>query len=266
MNKKIILYILFLLAIFEFSGSAFSASPETSTPQTVREMQESIQNLEQERNLLEFKWNNFKVWSSSLWELIDANLSESDKNQLQTIVEAYNDKRISWEKVLKKIVDTNGNKISQRKVLLLLKKDFYTSIRPYIAEDKIENFLSYIATDLSLNEKGKDVDSEIVKIQSSKTERVEEIKTKIEDNNKILRASIENKISTQVRQKLDMFVNGWDFSNLSNESKISIFNRVITKLEYESIRLTNLQNSTSIIEEKIIVFRVMINLLKEYTA
>jgi len=266
MNKKLLLFPVLLLLSFQHLESAFSASWDLYSPPTLREMQENIKNLKQEKNLLEFKWNNLRLWNTSLWELIDTNLSKPDSDALKLLVENYNDKKVSWENMLKNILETNWDELAQRRVLLLLKKDFYTSLKPYIAEDKLENFLSYIAADLSINEKWKDVDSEIVKIQSSQTERVEEIKTKIEDNNKILRESIENKISTQVRDRLDIFTSQWDFSMLSNDAKISVFERVIKKLEYESIRLTNLQNTTSIIEEKIIVFRVMINLLKEYTA
>ncbi len=265
MKKNILLYILSTLALLMFSGNAFSASWELIEPQTVREMQESIDALEQEKTLLEFKWNNFKIGNSSLWELIKKDLSPSEENDLFSLVEEYNSKNIAWEKVLKTIIDTNWNETSQRRNLVLLKKEFYTSIKPYIAEDKLELLIKYIGTDLSLNEKSKDVDSKIVKIQTTKQQRVQVLQEKIEDNNKILRESIENKIITQVKSKLDTFTTQWDFSKLSNKSKIEVFNRVIMKLEYESIRLTNLENSTSVIEEKIVVFRVMINLLKDYT-
>jgi hypothetical protein len=65
--------------------------------------------------------------------------------------------------------------------------------------------MDYIGTDLSLNQKSKDVNSEISKIQSSKDERVQILQEKIEDNNRVIRKNIEDKITTEVKTKLDVF-------------------------------------------------------------
>lgn len=265
MNKKYILHFIIFLTFMLWNESVFSASWVLNQSQTVREMQENIDALEQEKSLLEFKWKNLRVWNSSLWELLRNDLSAEDKSTLLLLVETYNSEKITWEKILKTIIENWWTESLQRKSLLLLKKDFYLSLKPYIAEDKVEKLMTYVESDLTLNEKSKDVDSQIVKIKTDKEIRVQAIQEKIEDNNKVLRKNIENKISTQVKDKLDVFVSSWDFSLLPPEAKIAVFDRVITKLEYESIRLTNLENTTSVIEEKILVFRVMINLLKEYT-
>ncbi len=265
MNIKYYIYIFWILAFFLCNQSVFSASWNIVEPTTIREMQESIDELEQKKNLLEFKWKNFKIWNSSLWELLKNNLTNIEKSNLLILVEEYDSQNSSWESILKMIIESKWNDIPQRKVLLLLKKEFYSSLQPFVADGKLEELMDYIGTDLSLNQKSKDVNSEISKIQSSKDERVQILQEKIEDNNRVIRKNIEDKITTEVKTKLDVFTSQWNFSQLSNSAKTDVFERVIKKLEYESIRLTNLQNTTSIIEEKIIVFRVVINLLKQYT-
>lgn len=266
MKKIHIIFLTLFVAFLSCTGNAFSASWDTAELPTVRQMQENINTLQQEKALLEFKWDSFRVGDSSLRELIKTDLLESEQQALFTIVEEYNTQKTLWENILRSIVDNKWDETAKRRELILLKKSFYTDITPFISQQKLESFLNYISTDISLNEKSKDVDSQIWKIQNSKQERVQVIQEKIENNNKILRESIELKITTEVRNKLDEFTTKWEFSQLDNTVKIEIFNRVIKKLEYESIRLINLQNATSVIEEKIVVFRVMINLLKEYTS
>jgi len=263
--KKFFLILCVTIVNFLYGESVFWSSWDLNSSFTVREMQENIETLEQEKNLLEFKWKNFKIGSSSLWEILDKNLSPQERDNLYDIVELYSSQKSSGESILKSIINTNGNPTQQRRNLILLKKDFYTSIKSYISPDKLDAFLSYIETDLSLNEKSKDVDSQIQKIQNKKIERVDYYQAKIEDNNKVLRESIENKISTRIRLKLDIFVAQWSFSELSNSSKISIFDNLISKIDTESIRLGQIENSTSIIEEKILLFRVVVDILKEYT-
>lgn len=249
------------LVIYETS---FWATWDQLEGQTIREMQENIQALEQEKNLLDFKWNNFKIGNSSLWNLIRTDLDTSEQTQLINLVEQYNSEKNIWEQNVKTIIENQWDDTTQRKELVLLKKDFYSNLIPYVSQENLQELMTYIGTDLSLNQKSKDVDIEILKIKNSKNQRVKILQDKIEDNNKVLRESIENKIATQIKPKLDIFTTQWDFSKLPNQNKIEVFERVITKLEYESIRLTNLRNSTSIVEEKIIVFRVVINLLENY--
>jgi len=246
----------------------FSASWDTDRKPTIREMQEDIQELQQEKSLLEFKWKTFQIWNSSLWDLLRQDLTVSESQSLWLLVETYNTDNILWENKLQELLDTQKNEEFQslRKQLLILKKDFYTSLIPYVDPKNIDELKIYIDSDISLNEKSKNVSSKIQKIQSSKQERVQELQVKIEDNNKIIRENIEKRISTEVRSRLDVFVNETNFASLPTATKIEIFEKLIRKLEYESIRLMNLQNTTSIIEEKILVFRVVINLLKEYTS
>lgn len=265
--KKIITFSVTAWALFFscLNQSVFSASWNLDQKLTIREMQEDIQMLQQEKSLLEFKWKTFQIWNFFLWDLLKENLSILEREQLSFIVESYNRENIQWEKILQWLIDNKESVTDQRKDLLLLKRDFYNSLLPFVAEGRKEEFIMYIWSDLSLNEKSKDVDSQIQKIQNSKQERVQQLQIKIEDNNRLIRENIEKRISTEVKEKLDIFVNETDFSRLSNTAKKNVFDRLIKKLEYESIRLTNLRNSTSVIEEKIIVFRVVINLLKEYT-
>ena len=265
--KKIIYYIIWLvlLSLIIWNQSVFWASWEIAEKTTIREMQEDIEILEQEKSLLEFKWNTFKIWNITLWELLRSNLTQSEKLKLTEVVSSYNEVNIFEENILKDIINVNWDEQAQRDKLLLLKTNFYTSLEPFVQEEKLEELNVYAWVDKSFDEQKKNVDSKIQKIKIEKQEKVDHFQTKIEDNNKVIRENIENKIFTEVKEKLDVFVSQEEFLELPNIAKKGIFNKVIKKLEYESIRLTNLQNSTSIIEEKIIIFRVVIDLLKEYT-
>lgn len=255
----------FTLWVLNAHSNFWDSENIDSEPTTIREMQENIETLEKEKDKLEFKWNSFQIGSDSLWDLIQENITASENLLVEEIVFSYSNKKINLEKELEIIIGSKQDTENIQKELLLLKKEFYKSLIPYIEINKLDSFKRYIDLDLTYNEKSKLVSTQIEEKQLKRIERVEEIQDKIEDNNKILRENIEKRITTEVHEKLNNFISEDAFKNLTNDEKRQVFAKVIGKIELKIINMNNITNATSIIEEKIILFEIVLDILKSYT-
>ncbi len=260
MNYRFLYILLLVLSINLLSAFSVSAENLEEKPGTIREMQENIKALEKQKSNLEFKWRSFNIWKFSLWDLIDTTLNESEKSTLEKLVIDYSfqQNNISTENLTGSLLE------STQQEKLYLKRDFYKSLLVYIDGKKQWDFKLYIENDLLLNEKTETVGVEIQRIQETKNERVEEIQTKIENNNKKLRQNIQQKVINSISSKLETFTQNQKFSELSWESKIKVFETVQGRLKVEINKLENLKDGTSIIEEKINIYKVIISQLESY--
>lgn len=241
------------------------AAEEIQEPRTIREMQESIQALEKEKTRLEFKWNTFQIGNESLWDLIKQDISIEDTQNIEEIVFSYSRENSRLERSLDLQIGSLQDTNNIENELLELKKNFYKSLIPFIQINKLEDFKRYIDLDLSYNEKSKLVSTQIEKKQLKRIERVEELQVQIELNNKILREKIEQKISIDIKEKIESFILQDSFIDLNNDQKRQVFAKVINKIELEIINMKNKSNATSIIEEKTIIFEIVVEILKSYT-
>jgi len=240
---------------------------ETLKPASLREIWDNIQELEQEKRLLEYKWKSFIIWWNSLSDYVRDDISDEEKSELEFIVELHIQNTDTFRIELEELVQnwTSEDEISSKKTeWIQLKKEFYTSLLSYIQDEKIESYKSYIESDLLLNEKSKDVSTEIQIKTVKKQERVEYLQEKINNNKELLRSKIESRVWTMVRERLDTFIERETFRSLSLEDKTLIFQKLITKIDEKISELEFQTDITSVIEEKIILFRVVQDILWEY--
>jgi len=275
-NKNIILIkILFHICVISsyFSiGTFFSYADETITeekPQSIRELGENIQELQEEKDQLEYEWNNFIIEWNTLSDLVKVDLTDTDKSNIEAIVDAYVKKNQEYTTQLNFLVTSwqDREKIkSQKDDIIKNKISFYSGLLPYINSDKSVEFKNYIDSDIKLNEKSKIVSSEIERKNIERTERVEALQERIQDNKELLRTSIEERVTKLVKARLEVFTSNEWFQKLSNEQKIIIFSKLVQKIEVLIIHLEAKEDKTSIIEEKIILYWVVQDILNSYIA
>jgi hypothetical protein len=148
--------------------------------------------------------------------------------------------------------------------LLSIKQQFYKELIPYIQIEKLESFKKYVDSDLTYNEKSKDIQVQINQKNIERNERVEELREQINDNSREFRKQIEESITIQVKWKLDVFIVQESFSKLENETKIKIFSNIILKFEVAIGNLENSLNPTRALEERIIWLKVVVEILESY--
>ncbi len=231
--------------------------PKEEKPQTVKEMQSEIKTLEKEKEILEFKWNTFRIWNENLGDIIRWEMTPDDKSKLETLLVNYTSLKNKIDTDIANAVERGQETGGLQIELSELKRSLYMKLIPYIEEGKIGAFKLYIESDINYNEKSKEVATEIEEKEVERNERVEKIKDDIEENAEVLREQIRVKITTGLQVKLDEFIAQEKFQWLRDESKILLFERLISKLQTKKESLEDTVNPTSIIEERIFLYEVV---------
>mgnify|MGYP003890484561 CR=1 FL=1 len=266
MSKKTLsLYILWIILWFSFwNQGVFWASWESvellsapEKPQTIREMSQDLETLKQEKIQLDFKWRTFRIWNEDLGKLIRQTLSEEEKNTLESLIIGYTEDKENYEEDIEIAIEWWEDIEELKRDLILLKQDFYKKLIIYIQIERLQKFKEYVASDLAYREKSNTVSIKIEQKGIARDERVEQNQSKIENNKEILRIQIQDKIISKVEKQLDAFASQEKFLNMENVSKIRIFQSFVDKLELKIQSLETNRYTTSIIEEKIILYEVV---------
>lgn len=238
---------------------------ETEKPQSIRELWEDINTLEQEKKLLVFKWKTFVVWWNSLSDLVRAEVSDEEKAEIEQVLNSYLDQKNIYTKDLNTALENQDKLESIEEIksnMIQNKIWFYSNLLPYIEASKADDFKLYIDSDLKLNEKSREVSVDIDRKNIERQERVEVLQERIKDNKELLRYNIEERVNTLVTSRLEEFTKKESFLNLPNEQKIEVFDRLIKKIDTLIDKLKALENTTSVVEEKIILYQVVQDILQ----
>ncbi|MDA9128917.1 hypothetical protein N9J72_00375 [Candidatus Gracilibacteria bacterium] len=248
----------------EIQTGNIQETQEQEKPQKVEDIQNDIENLEKEKLRLEFKWNTFRVGNDTLGDIIRDDLGEGEREKLELLLVNYTSLKNKNDADTINATEQGENINELRSELLSLKKKLYTALIPYIQKEKIGAFKLYIESDIVYNEKSKGVAIEIDEKEVTRDARVEKIQEQIQDNAEILREQIRVKISEKLQGKLDTFIAQEKFQGLKDESKVILFERLIEKTLSEKEALQNIENPTSVIEEKIFLFNIVSDTLNGY--
>jgi len=198
-----------------------------------------------------------------LSEFVRTDITEDEKEEIENIVESY----ISDTKILedekKELIESSGdnNMLEEKKLeLLMRKKDFYSRLLFYIDATKIDKYKSYIENDILLNEKSKDVSSEIQRKNVEKQDRVEYLQEKYKAPENTL--DEDSELVILMRDKLNIFIERESFKALTSEQKIFIFERLITRIDWEIKKIK--EEDSYVNESKRTIFRTVQNILREY--
>lgn len=265
--KQIALFIIFFyLLVWGVLFSAYADEWNVATGSTLREREENIKNLKQKEKLLQFKWKSYRIGENSLGTLVNQKLSESDKQSIETYVQDFHktEQRINLD-MENALINKNERRVQELENDRLSKKiEFYGKLTPYISKEKLLEYKKYIESDMHLNEQSKTV---AVKIQEQRTiqnEKIEYYQEKIQDNREKLREQIESKVTKLVYKRLDSFVSNESFSRLDNEVKIKIFDALLQKFDARMQEIESQKFTTTLSEEKIIIYEVIQDILRDY--
>jgi phage-related minor tail protein len=180
------------------------------------------------------------------------NLTQEEKDDLEDIINIYVKDKDYLERKIEKYISSQKEIVDLKEELLRGKHQFYKDLIIYIQIEKLEAFKQYVDSDLNYNEKSKDIQDKIEQKNVEQSERIDELRNQIDDNSMNFRRQIEEKITVQVSDKLDIFVNQESFQELSAKSKIKVFTNIINKFESAIDKLENTSNPTAVLAERII--------------
>lgn len=265
MKQQLFFTIIFLLWVIILPQGVFWASWDIdSKPETLREMSEKIGDLKQEKELLDFKWKTFRVWNENLWDLIKTDLTEEETDALESLILEYSEDKENFEEDIEEALADWDDAEIIHKALLSLKQNFYMSLLPYLQESKIEEFKTYITSDINYREKSNEVAVQISQKNVERDERVVELQEKIKTHREKLNEQIRIKASERIKGKLDAFVNQEKFINLSSDSKIQLFERLLERLEERRERTLQTTSDQSLIEENEVLYEIVEEVIRWY--
>ena len=205
--------------------------------QTIREIQDSINTLQKEKNHLDFKWDTYRIWNETLWDLIRSELTEEERDILEEIIIEYKDSQDEFEGKLTRALESKEETERIKLEFLSEKRAFYMSLIKYIQINKLEQYKNYVDSDLNYNEKSNEVATQIEKRNIEKEERIEEIQGHIDNNKNILRDRIREKVILRVTQKLDTVTWEEKFKQLSNGWKSYCFSKTTNEGSIKNWRI-----------------------------
>jgi len=208
--KKIFISLLCVIFSQFFIEGVFASSWDVKT---IREIQEKINVLEEEKTKLDFGWKNFGVWNETLWDII-SELTPEEESKLKELIITFEEETNRLETKIERRVENNSDISEEQNELKQIKKDFYFSLLAFIDTDKLESFKTYISHNIQYTSSKTDVNIEIQKTELQKQQRLDEIQEKIEDNNKKIRENITEKLSIKIRWKVDLLIQDDRFSLL----------------------------------------------------
>ncbi len=231
--------------------------------ETLREKQEQIKVLEQEKQQLDWQWNSYYLWQDFVGGFM-RQLTQEEITNIETLIEKYRKGLKSLNTNIEVNIQKWNDISSLQTELYTLKSDFYDALQIYIDPERLDEYIEYRDADLAYRVKSSDVSTEIAKKDEERQERLEELQdTAFENAEQAIREKFEELLG-KVEIRLFEFTRTEDFQELRSEVKISIFEKMIEKFRKAKNKLEDKPYYTTIIEEKILLFENIIAILQEY--
>ena len=127
---------------------------------------------------------------------------------------------------------------------------------PFIKVDLLQQYLKFIKENIEIVRDDKDLKEQIYKERELFDRKVDSLKEKIEENRKILDERIRKIVATRIDEKIQVILTNPDYINLSQDSKISVFQKILIKIQERKNTLLLIKNKTTILEKKIEIFQL----------
>lgn len=258
MIQKILSFLLICSLFFIAKNEVFwSSGIVDSSEKSIIELNSNIQELEKEKVELDGKWDTFQSQYEGITGFIKQDLTPREAFEIEEITYIYNSRKKTFDlqlvEKLKKLEDTTKIK----KNSLELKKDFYKDIANYVEPEKLDQFLEYIKWDIEFNEKNREVKQTLYKEKVVLQEKVDDIKTKIEENQKLLDKRIEILIREKLAEKIRLLKENPKYQRLTTEWKIVLFEKALEKTSFKKSELLPIESKTSFINKRIGLYSIV---------
>ena len=229
---------------------------ETEKVETIKELRENITELESEKKRLKEDWQNFLSENGKIQDFLKEDIPEEDEEKLREIIDLYTIYKQRVDSELE-ISDDEEKTEELRQELLRLKQDLYKKLVYFIKIEKLDDFLTYVRWDLSVNEKRKDVDEEIDEDTKKLEEKVQVIRNKIQENKRVLDERIRVVIEKKLDEKISKILSDERFTKLDIEAKKQLFVITLEKLRIRKEALNSMPDKTSLVHKKIETFNII---------
>lgn len=256
-----------ILSIFLFltNSVSYANSWETSSEekiQTIKEIKESLSNLDKESILIDEKKDDLNK-DLELLSFFKENLGNEDLQKIKKLITIFKEdtKKIEYE-LKEKIVNSEETEEIKNNIIEL-RKNFFKNLITYIDINKIDSYLEYIKEDSIIIKEKENIEEWILKNKLNLENRINLIKEKIEEHKKEIDLRIDKVVKEKLDEKINNLLNSDNFIKLDYEKKIEILDKIIEKIN-EKIYDINLNwFVTNISKKKIEIYNITIEKITE---
>lgn len=236
----------FIIHIFLYLLFIWVLSSNVHASESLRDIDSDISSLQWQKVELQSSWENFRNEYGGITDFIKKDLSPSEKISLWSLLNTY----------LEEIRKTNNT--------LELRKNFFQMISPYIDKEKYTLYETYKETWFRFEEERKEINDRLQERKEQREERTDLLKTYIADNALERRDRIQSRVEPLLRERLNVFTTNPWFQELSQERKILVFWRILSKIQEQHSILENTEPQTSVILDRIATYTVIESIMQEY--
>lgn len=232
---------------------------------TIKEMQENLAELKEEKNIIDDKWSVLNKINGKVADYLRNDLTTQQVTEITTLASIYSSQKESYESQLKFLSENWENlKLDELKVSFVQTKlTFYKNLVPYIDVSKKDAYLTYIKWSVEIEKENKDIKEKIYKQEEVIEERVDDLKEKIKVHNEVLEQKLRVLIYSTIDKKISAILNQEKVTRLSTENKKKILWMVLKKLSEEKEALSQLNDITERTQKKIAIYEIAENVIQK---
>jgi len=219
-NILITFIVILFLSTYSFANTGETLEVKQEEPKTIKQLKENIEVLKSKKVINFSIFEKFKIEHWELQNYFSKNLISGNISEIEKILSNY--------KINKNVIESESNdKINK---LLDLEKKLYNSLLPYIDEEKLSLYNTFVKKSISTIKKEDEIKTKIKDNKKEIEKKVSTIKDKIEENNKKQQEKLNNLLEGKIKNKLLKFKNSKRIESLWKEKQKLIFNLVLKKI------------------------------------
>ena len=219
-NILITFIVILFLSNYSFANTGETLEVKQEKPKTIKQLKENIEVLKSKKVINFSIFEKFKIEHWELQNYFSKNLISENISEIEKILSNY--------KINKKVIESESN--DKLNKLLDLEKKLYNSLLPYIDEEKLILYNTFVKKSISTIKKEDEIKTEIKDNKKEIEKKVSTIKNKIEENNKKQQEKLNNLLEEKIKNKLLKFKNSKKIESLWKEKQKLIFNLVLKKI------------------------------------
>ena len=261
-----ILFFITLPTSFALGTGTLADSGSIDESKSIKELHDNIKDLKVEKRDLWEKWARFNKESGRINDFIKTSLTEEDKKQLEELLTTYYSHKSELEDALKIASSQEKDSQSVKNNLLKLKLELYKSLTVYVKIEKLKEYVAYIKSNLEIVKEDSQIKDDLYRKEEILWRKVEEVKQKIEANNKLLDEKIKELLTEKISQKINNLLQNPKFIVLEIEKKKAIFQATLQKITEKKESLKNIHDQTTFAQKKVEIYTIVEDKLKEVIA
>ena len=238
---KHILKTLTILILVVFTNTTFSADNYTKDSwswiiqkedwtKTIKELKQEVKTIDEQKEESDKQLDELKK-ELLVKKFFKVNLNYTEKNKLNKLIRDYKKRKQELNNAI--IIKSRGLKdtVEIKKKLLLNEKDLYWDLIEYIDINKYDEYIQYIKKNIIIVNRKSNLDSSSAQKEVIIQEKVDNIKEKIQEHNKITTDNTIILLNTKISKILLKLTKKEKFKNLNKNWKIKLFDNLISVID-----------------------------------